>query len=124
MDILFRFITPGTIFLLTLIFGIWLSKYGKPYNVMIFNVHKLTALAAVIVTAIQIYRVSKVMESQTLIIVLAVFIGLCAAALFATGALMSLEKLNYDILLAIHKITPILAVLAMVAIIYLLPGGM
>ena len=49
-----KFVTPGVLFILTLVFGFWLSRSGKPYHTLIFNVHKLIALAAVVVTAIQI----------------------------------------------------------------------
>ncbi len=43
-----RIIVTGVLFGLTLAFGVWLSQAGKPYNPVLFNIHKLTALAAVI----------------------------------------------------------------------------
>ena len=92
MNIVAKFITPGVIFLLTLAFGYWLSRSGKPYNGLIFNIHKLIALAAVIVTAIQTINALKVIEAQPILIVLLIMIGLCVVALFVTGALMSANK--------------------------------
>ena len=38
MDITSKFITPGIVFLLTLVFGFWLSNAGKPYNGILFNI--------------------------------------------------------------------------------------
>jgi hypothetical protein len=120
MDILSKFFTPGIIFLLTLVSGIWLSNSGKPLNTIIFNIHKLIALAAVVVTSVQIYKIFNNTDVQPLIIILAIITGLCVIALFATGALMSLGKLNYDVVLTIHRIALILLVISMALIVYLL----
>jgi ribose/xylose/arabinose/galactoside ABC-type transport system permease subunit len=62
VETLTKFIIPGIIFLLTLVFGIWLSNSSKPYNGILFNIHKLIALVAVIVTTMQIYMILKGME--------------------------------------------------------------
>ena len=122
MDILTKFTIPGIVFLITLAFGVWLSNLSKPYNGILFNVHKLMALGAVIVTTMQIYKILKDMESQSLVIALVIFVALCVVALFATGAFMSLGKLNYEVILAIHRVSPVLAIITMSAIIYLLTG--
>ena len=122
MDIVAKFVTPGVLFLLTLVFGFWLSRSGKPYNGLIFNIHKLIALAAVVVTAIQTFNALKVIEAQPILIVLLIVIGLCAVALFVTGALMSANKATGPPTLTIHKIAPLLAVLAAIGALYLLGG--
>ena len=123
MDTVSKFITPGIVFLLTLVFGLWLSLSGNPYNGILFNIHKLIALGAVIATAIQIYNALKNAETQALLIALIVLTGLCVVALFVTGALMSMGKPAYDILLTTHKVAPFLAVMAIAATIYLLNTG-
>ncbi len=122
MDTISKFTTPGIIFLLTLVFGVWLSLSGKPYNGFLFNVHKLIALGAVIATAIQIYKALQDAEIQALLIALIVFTGLCLVALFVTGALMSLGKPAYNVLRTIHNVAPFLAVITMAVTIYLLTG--
>ena len=119
MDILSNFLTIGIIFLLTLAFGFWLSRIGKPYNGILFNIHKLLALAAVIVA---VFEIRKMLQSDGLIPfcnVLIALTGVSIIALFATGALMSIGKLNYAVSLTIHKITPILATMTLIAAIYL-----
>ena len=123
MDTLSKFITPGIVFLLTLVFGVWLSLVGKPYNGTLFNIHKLIALGAVVVTGMQLFKVLKDTDIQVAPILLIVATVACAIALFATGALMSLEKLNYKVMLTLHRIAPILAAFAMVAVVYLLNTG-
>jgi len=95
MNILARFVTPTAALLLTLAFGFWLSKVGKPYNGILFNVHKLVALGAVIVVAIQVYNLLRGMQTPGLIILLLVLAALCVIALFASGAFLSIGNLNY-----------------------------
>ena len=87
-----KFILPVIIFLLTLVSGVWLSNAGKPYNNAIFTIHKLIALGAVVLAAIQIIRGFKTAGASPLTIMLFILAILAAIALFATGALMSLEK--------------------------------
>ena len=122
MDTLSKFITPGIVFLLTLVFGVWLSLSGKPYNGLLFNIHKLIALGAVILSAVQLFKMLQDTDIQVVPILLIVVAVACAIALFATGALMSMEKLNYNVMLTIHRIAPILAVIAMAVTIYLFAG--
>jgi hypothetical protein len=95
---------------------------GKPYNGILFNTHKLIALGDVVITSMQIYRVSKSMEPQALITMLIVVAGLGVVSLFATGALMSAGKLPYNTMLTIHRIALILTTLAMALMVYLLTG--
>ena len=117
-----KLLTPGMIFLLTLASGLWLSRSGKPLKTGIFTLHKLIALAAVVVTALQTYNTLKILEVQPIVVALLFVIGLCVVALFSTGALMSAEKPGYRSLLTIHRMAPLLAVVAGVAVIYLLNG--
>jgi hypothetical protein len=118
-----RFSIPGILFLLTLLFGFWLSHSGKPYNSALFNVHKLVALGAVIVTAVQVSRALRGADSTGLIILLLVVAAVCVVALFATGTLMSLGKMDYALMLWIHRIAPPALVVAMGPAVYLIRGA-
>jgi len=122
MGLAAKFVIPGVLFILTLVFGFWLSRSGKPYNGLIFNIHKLIALAAVIVAAIRAFNALKIVEAQPILIALLIVIGLCAVALFVTGALMSANKPAYPSLLTIHRVAPLLAVIAAIGTLYLLGG--
>ena len=124
MSITSNLLTPGIGFLLVLFFGFWLSKLGKPYNGILFNIHKLIALGTVIVTAVQVYKIFKTLESQTLITVLIVIAAVCVVALFASGAFMSIGNVNYNVMKTIHNIAPILAVFTMGLMIYLFAGSL
>lgn len=120
MDTLFSFLTPGIGFLLSLVFGFWLSLSGKPYNGILFNIHKLIALGTVILAAMQAYKILKGSEPQALIIFLIVVTALGIVALFASGALMSIGNVNYVVMKAVHNIAPVLVVITMGLTIYLL----
>jgi len=123
MEYLSRFSLPGLLFILTVIFGFWMSQLGKPYNGVLFNVHKLIALAAVVLSVIQTTQALREGRSQALSILLLCVVAACVIALFASGALMSLEKMNYTVLLSIHRVAPILSILALAAALILLAQG-
>ena len=123
MDTFSKFIAPGIAFLLTLAFGVWLSHSGKPYNGILFNIHKLIALGAVVLAAVQLFKVLKDTGIQVVPILLVVVAVVCVVALFATGALMSMEKMSYQVALTIHRLAPILVAVAMVAAAGLLNTG-
>jgi hypothetical protein len=100
--------------------GFWLSRVGKPYNGVLFNIHKLLALGSVIAAGIQMAGILTSVDEQSLLILLLIVAALCVIALFASGALMSMDKLEYRLALNIHRIAPVLLVLAVVYVVYLL----
>ena len=120
LDTLSKFTLPGILFLLTLVFGFWLSKAGKPYSGLLFNLHKLIALGTVAIAVVQFSKTLQIADSLALLIVLLVVTALCVVALFASGALMSMGKLDYTLTLTIHRIAPVVLVIALGAVIYLL----
>ena len=124
METTSKFFTPGIIFVLTMASGIWLSSSGKPLNTIIFTIHKLIALAAVILTAIQVYQLLRAAQIQTLLIALVVFAGLSVVALFVTGAFMSLGKPFAEFLLTIHRVAPFVAAATMAVSVYILNGSL
>lgn len=109
--------------LLTLGFGFWLSLSGKPYNGLLFNIHKLAALAAVVLMAIQIYQALKTIQPQALIVILVILSVICVLTLFATGAMLSVGKLDYTLMLTIHRLAMVLLPIALAATVYLLNGN-
>ena len=119
METYAEFLTPGLVFLLTLAFGFWLSQRGKPYNGLLFNFHKLIALGAVILAGRQVYLLFNPGSGAILFIALLVA-AICSVALFASGALMSAAKLDYRLLLTIHRIAPAALLVAAIWAIQLL----
>ncbi len=120
MDTLSKFTIPGILFLLTLVFGFWLSRVGKPYNGLLFNLHKLIALGAIVLAIIQFSKLLQTTASLAPLIALLVVAGVCVVALFASGALMSLGNLDYTLTLTIHRVAPVALTIALGWVIYLL----
>ncbi len=111
-----RFAIPGIVFILTLAFGFWLSRLGRPYKGLLFNVHKLIALTAVIVTVVQLVKILEGADLSALSVALLVLAALCVMALFVSGALMSAGKLDHALLHVIHRV-------ALAALVIVLPSA-
>ena len=120
MNTLSRFVIPGIAFILTLAFGFWLSRSGRPYNGLLFNIHKLLALAAVIVTGVQLVGILKGADLPALSIALLALAALCAVGLFVSGALMSAGKLDHALLHTIHRVALVALILALPSAVFLL----
>ncbi len=118
-----KLIIIGLLFLLTLASGVWLSRSGKPLNVMIFTLHKLIALATVIITGVTIYQWRTGYGMSPVAIGAIVITGLLFLILFVSGALLSLGKPMPSSLVMMHAITPLLAAAATAGTLYLLAGG-
>jgi len=122
VDTLSKFLAPGILLILTLVFGVWLSLSGKPYNGVLFNIHKLIALAAVVLFAVVLIQLLKGIQLPVARLIFIILAGLCVLALFFTGAMLSAGKLDYQVMLTIHRIAIILMVIAMAVTIYLFTG--
>lgn len=122
MDVLNKFMMPGLIFLLTLASGVWLSSLGKPLNSIVFTIHKLIALGAVVAIAMQVYKLLNTGDVQVLLIIIVVIAVVCVVALFATGALMSMDKPTYDAFRIVHQVAMALLIVGLGGIVFLLVG--
>lgn len=100
--------------------GFWLSRLGKPYNGMVFNIHKLIALAAVVLFVITLYRTNQVAALRPVELAASIVTGLLILGLFATGALMSIAKPMPTIVLKLYHVIPYLAVLSTAATLFFL----
>lgn len=112
MEMLSKFTIPGVLFLFTLVFGFWLSSSGKPYHGLLFNLHKLIALGGVVLAIVQLSKIFKAGDVTIWLMLLLAAGALSILALFVSGALMSAGKLDYAVMLTIHRIAPIVLFLA------------
>ena len=118
-----KLIGTGLLLLFTLLSGVWLSHSGRPYNTVIFTIHKLIALGAVIFTVVTVQQLRTSVDIQTLAIGAIVVTGLLFLSLFASGALLSIGKPDHIAILTIHRVAPLLAVIATAATMILLAGN-
>jgi hypothetical protein len=120
MEFIANFVPTGILFLIIIGFGIWNSRVGKPYNGLLFNIHKLIALGAVILTGLRIWRMNPFGEFPSLVIILLAVDVVCVITTFATGAIMSIKDQESRIVLAIHQLAPVLIAISAVGILFLL----
>jgi hypothetical protein len=99
------------LFLCIIGFGFWLSLSGKPYNQVIFTIHKLVALVAVIYLARTVYRAHRAAPLSPAHWMLIALTSLCVLAAFITGALLSRDQAMPQIVLRLHQLAPFLILL-------------
>lgn len=121
MEMATKWIVPAAGLLLTIGLGFWLSRLGKPYNAALFNVHKLVALGVVVLSGLEAVRLLRAGSPDGLLIAALGIAGLAVIGLFVSGALMSTGKLDYTLLLTVHRIAPA-ALVVVLGLALFLPG--
>lgn len=99
----------AALFLVVILSGFWVARTGRPYPLFIFTIHKLIALAAVILLGRLIFvanHAAPFAPGQWLAVT--VTAG-CLAALIITGALLSLQGEMPTFVNKIHQVLPYLA---------------
>jgi|GEM_PF-786316 len=107
-----KFLIPVVLFALTLVSGFIMSRMGKPLNGVLFNVHKLIALGAVVLSVVQLVNLPGGSQSRAMLTAALALGGLCVLALFVSGALMSIGRLNYTTLHIVHAAVSVLLAVA------------
>lgn len=82
----------GTLYLLSAAAGIWLSRRGRPLNMPLSALHKLLSLAAVVYIALLVFDGPGLFRKGSPQAVLGILALALAAALIATGAVLSGKK--------------------------------
>ena len=121
--ILSRTLATGFFFLLIFLTGFWLSRSGKPYSTVLFNLHKIIALGTVVFLSVMVFKLHQTVPLQTLQIAAITVAVLCAVATVLTGGLLSIEKSMPEFILRVHQITPYLTVISSAVTLYLLFVG-
>jgi hypothetical protein len=123
-----RIIGIGILFLLIFLTGFWVSQSGKPYDTIRMTIHKLIALADVVLLVITVYWIHKsapiqpavltaVILSMVLFIAAIVTGGL--VSILGTGGMASLAPTARTAVYLSHRILPYLTVLSTAASLYL-----
>ena len=112
-------IIAGIFFLFILLSGFWLSRSGKPYNGLIFNIHKLIGLGAgiyLVRTVYMTHQAAPLSPTQWTAIIVTVLLFLFAVAaggllsILADGGLENMGQPQRRSIETVHKITPYLIV--------------
>ena len=116
MDLFSILLIPGILFLFTVIFGIWLSRIGKPYHIILFNIHKLIALGTTVLAVVRFVKFDLTSPIPIQLVGLLVAVALGALLLFATGGIMSIREQDSKFVLAVHRISPFLIIISTLAL--------
>jgi len=112
----------GLSFLFIFLSGIWLSRTGRPLNVVISTIHKLISLAAGTFLLVTVYQQSRAAPLNAMEWAAIVVTGLCFLGVVASGGLLSSEEPRPVVVLRIHQIVPVLTVLSTGVTLFLLLG--
>lgn len=116
-----RFASAALFYLVVLLSGLWLSRSGKPFGGLIFNVHKLISLAGVVLFVFTMYRTDGVAELSAVGLVAGLVTSVSLLALIATGGLLSTGKRMPALIQKLHHTMPYLALVSTAVTLYLLP---
>lgn len=117
-----KFILAGVVLVLVIVSGLWLSRSGRPLNVLILTIHKLIAVGGVVLLVITLYRLNQTTPLSSLEIAVTGVTILLFILLIVTGGLLSTAKVWPGIVLKIHQVVPTLVIFSTVANLYLLHG--
>jgi hypothetical protein len=113
-------VSAGLLFLFVFLFGFWLSRSGKPYQLIVFTLHKLVALGAIVFLVTIVYKIHQVAPLGPAQMTAIGVTALCFLATMLTGGLLSIDKTMPAIVLKLHQMTPYLTVLSTAITLYLL----
>jgi hypothetical protein len=115
-----RIIGAGAFIVFIFLTGFGLRRVGKPYNGLLFNLHKfigLGALAGLILTASQVHKMAPLGTVEMAAVVVSVILFV---ATIIAGGLASLTTPLPAAVTGLHKVFPYLTTLASLATLYLL----
>jgi len=101
-------------------FGFLLSRSGKPYPALLFNLHKLIAVGALGYWGFVLYRTHQNDALRPAQVLTLAGIALAVLVVIASGGLVSVEKEFPPIFRKLHHLAPYLVVFTTAAGLYLL----
>ena len=123
-----KFISTGIFFLFIFLSGFWLSRSGKPYHSLIFNIHKLIGLGTGIFLIRTVYLSHQAaplgaaqwtaIAVNVLLFVLTVVAG-GLLSIDAEGGLKNINQPARTAISLIHKLSPYLIVVSTAVTLYL-----
>jgi hypothetical protein len=106
-------------FVLMLLSGIWLRTKGKPYNKLIFSIHKIMTILTILFVARYVILLKKTVEMAQLTVTLFWVSVAFFIISFISGAILSFEKPMPDALTKLHRISALLVTVLAGVTVYL-----
>jgi hypothetical protein len=108
-----KLVLSGIGFLLILVSGIWLSKLGKPYGTLVFNMHKLVAMGFIVLTFITSRNMFKEINISSFMWILIVLAAISVITILLSGGILSQKEQITGSLVIIHKISSALLLISL-----------
>ena len=112
-----RTVLSIVLILFTVFAGIVLHKSGKPYNHIIFAIHKLTTVVCVVLLIKMIIPYVNNHELNILTIILIMLSAISILGLIVSGGAMSLNK-SPELMLTIHRVSTFVFLLTISGLFY------
>ncbi|MGD2026257.1 MAG: hypothetical protein PVI99_00455 [Anaerolineales bacterium] len=112
-------ITTGILFLFLFAFGFILSRTGKPYKTILFNVHKFIGLGLVVFLVVSLNRMHQAVPLTPAEITILVVTALLFAVTIVAGGLLDALESAPRALTTIHHWLPYITVISTAVSLYL-----
>ncbi|HRU39870.1 MAG TPA: hypothetical protein P5511_08340 [Candidatus Goldiibacteriota bacterium] len=110
----------AALFALILLSGFWVARLGRPLNTAVFTVHKLLALACLVMFVVVIRAASVSSSMGFMAIALTALTFALFASMFATGVFLSLERPAPGFVLLLHRVVPVIMIASSAGALYLI----
>ncbi len=117
-----RIISAAILFILVIASGFWVTKLGRPLNTGVLTVHKLLALACLVLMIIIVRALVKGAALNPLIITSIALTFVFFAVMIATGGVLSFEKSAPEFVYLIHKTVPYLTLATGAVTVFFMSG--
>lgn len=115
-----RYLSMALFFIFIFSSGFWLMISGKPFNGIVFTVHKLVSIATLVFLGVMVSQVNQHNQLTAIQIAVIVSTGLFFLITIVSGGLLSIDKSMPTIILIIHRIMPVLSLLSTALMLYLI----
>ncbi|MBN2544428.1 MAG: hypothetical protein JXB50_01440 [Spirochaetes bacterium] len=116
----YKFVITVIFITLNILSGIILTIKGMPYNSLLTNIHKISALIFGISFVMIIISSLKMNDAGTSSVLLIVLSGLLFIISMASGGLIIALKNANNVVLYIHRIIPFISIIIMIITLYIL----
>jgi hypothetical protein len=119
-----KLIVAGILFLFTLISGVIVSHSGRPLSVGLVTIHKLIAVATVVLIGMAVNQLYKTGDGKVFVeLSVTVITAVLFLAMVATGAVLTRDIQLPEAILKVHQVVPLLALVSSTTTVYLWARG-
>jgi hypothetical protein len=120
-----KLVLSGILFLTTVVSGFALVRAGRPLNSAIFSVHKIIAVAMIVLVVLSVRQLKSSAEGPTYHDVsMMILTGIFFLALIISGSLLSFDLDLPAMVSRIHQVAPVLTLASAATTIFLLSRSM